>query len=127
MSDYSVAFSGFASTSTKVTAETPQAAIDMAEPYVSLCHQCAREAEIGDEWEPVEVIDLDTGDVVWTAPDTQEQATDYLDKLAKARNLIEQVRELHKPVEAPFGIRCRECLKSWPCATARLVYAEEEL
>ena len=93
MSDYSVAFSGFASTSTKVTAETPQAAIDMAEPYVSLCHQCAREAEIGDEWEPVEVIDLDTGDVVWTAPDTQEQATDYLDKLAKARNVIEQVRD----------------------------------
>lgn len=94
MIDYSsVAFSGFASTSTKVTAETPQAAIEMAEPYASLCHQCGHEAEIGDEWEPIEVIDLDTGEVVWTAPDAHEQATDYLDKLVKSRNVIEEVRE----------------------------------
>lgn len=130
MSDYSVAFSGFASTSTKVTAETPQAAIDMAEPYVSLCHQCAREAEIGDEWEPVEVIDLDTGDVVWTAPDTQEQATDYLDKLAKARNVIERIRALHNAAGARLEgfpkateqvIYCTYCQEAAPCTTIKIL------
>lgn len=55
--------------------------------------------------------------------------------LASAREALNPIRELHRPVNAhgTGRIVCGVCWDSmsdymrWPCATARLVYSEEEL
>lgn len=63
---YSVSMSGYASTVVYVEADGPDEAREKAEQevYVSLCHQCAGHADIGDEWEPTAVLDEDN-ETVW--------------------------------------------------------------
>jgi len=41
---------------------------------------------------------------------------------------IDAVRDLHKPYEGIWGgLICAEDRHSWPCATAKLIYSDEEL
>ncbi|MDF3280459.1 hypothetical protein [Gordonia sp. N1V] len=50
--------------------------------------------------------------------------------IAAAREMAAPIRELHQPCDMQSGVvplTCYECSDVWPCATARLVYAEEEL
>jgi hypothetical protein len=58
MAKYRVPLSGYAGTTVDVeTDETdPEKIARLAEEdaYVSLCHQCASQADIGDEWTAVE-------------------------------------------------------------------------
>lgn len=63
---YTVALTSGATTVIDVEADTPEEAREKAceEAYVGLCHQCAHDVTVGDEWEPVEVTD-DSGNVVW--------------------------------------------------------------
>ncbi|MGV8064590.1 hypothetical protein PJP13_24305 [Mycobacterium kansasii] len=63
---YTVYLSGHAETSVTVEADDPDEAIDKAcnavHPFI--CHQCAREIDLGDEWEPNAVF-TEGGDIVW--------------------------------------------------------------
>lgn len=63
---YSVSLSGYASKAVHVEAENPDEARVQAveEAYVSLCHQCAHQVDVGDEWEPTAVLD-ESGATVW--------------------------------------------------------------
>lgn len=65
---YTVYLSGFAETSVTVEADDPDEAAEKAcnEAHPFICHQCAEEVQVGDEWEPNAVFNED-GDVVWTA------------------------------------------------------------
>ncbi|RPA65773.1 hypothetical protein EF294_03285 [Gordonia oryzae] len=47
--------------------------------------------------------------------------------LLTAREMAAPIRELHKPRGSGRFQECIECHTPWPCATARLVYTEEEL
>ena len=57
MAKYRVPFNGYASTTMDIeTDETdPVKIADLAQRdvYVSLCHRCANNVDVGDEWEPV--------------------------------------------------------------------------
>lgn len=66
MSKFTVHFTTVASTTVTVEADDHDEAIDKAcnEVYVSLCHQCAGEADFGGEWEPEAVTD-EAGKTVW--------------------------------------------------------------
>lgn len=49
-----------------------------------------------------------------------------------AREALAPIRELHQSVakcceECTYNRVCRECDWPWPCATARLIYREDEL
>lgn len=44
-----------------------------------------------------------------------------------AREMAAPIRELHKRRQKMTMSICDHCRAPWPCATARLVYAEEEL
>lgn len=69
MSDrYTVHLNGFANTSVTVEADDHDEAIEKAcnEARPFICHQCAKEVEVGDEWEPNAVFNADD-EVVWTA------------------------------------------------------------
>lgn len=52
-----------------VEADSPDAARERAceEAYASLCHQCAHDVTLGDEWEPIQVTDAG-GEVLWHDP-----------------------------------------------------------
>jgi hypothetical protein len=71
MNTYTVHFTTVASTSLNVEAEDIEEAIDEAcnEVYVTLCHQCAREMDLGGEWEPEAVFDR-SGKLVWDSRST---------------------------------------------------------
>jgi hypothetical protein len=66
MSNYIVHFVTGASTSVRVEADNPDDAIKKAanEVNVSICHQCADEFDLGDEWEP-EVVTNEDGVAAW--------------------------------------------------------------
>ncbi len=67
MSDkYTVYLSGYAETSVTVEAADPDEAIEKAcaEANPFICHQCAREIDLGEEWEPNSVF-TEGGDMVW--------------------------------------------------------------
>ena len=63
---YTVVLVAGATTVVDVEANTADEAREKAceEAYVSLCHQCAHDVTVGDEWEPVQVTD-DSNEVVW--------------------------------------------------------------
>jgi hypothetical protein len=63
---YTVHFTTVASTTVQVEADDPDEAIDRAynEVYVSLCHQCAHEMDLGGEWEAEAVTD-ESGKTLW--------------------------------------------------------------
>lgn len=50
---WTVSLSGYASTTVEVEADTVEEAAELAEAeaHVSLCHHCARDVEVGDEWD----------------------------------------------------------------------------
>ena len=64
---YQVYMTACASTSVEVEAENVEDAIEAAHDavYVSLCHQCSGEVEIGDEWQEDSVYDNETDKLVW--------------------------------------------------------------
>ena len=64
---YKVYLNGHASASVEVEADDIDEAREKAENevYVSLCHQCAHEVEVSDDWETHSVYD-DTDHLVWT-------------------------------------------------------------
>lgn len=67
MSDkYTVYLSGFAETWVTVEADDPDEAAEKAcnEASPLICHQCSKEVQVGDEWEPNAVFNED-GDEVW--------------------------------------------------------------
>lgn len=67
MSDkYTVYLSGHAETSVTVEADDHDEAIEKAcsEANPFICHQCAREIQVCEEWEPNAVFNED-GDEVW--------------------------------------------------------------
>lgn len=50
------------------------------------------------------------------------------DLIATAREALAPLRELHqKTICEEDGPLCFECESEWPCATARLIYREDEL
>lgn len=65
MTEYTVHFVSSASVWETVEADSPEEAIEKAGPHFGLCHQCAREGEIGDDWEPTVVFDDASGETVW--------------------------------------------------------------
>jgi hypothetical protein len=50
-------------------------------------------------------------------------------EVASAREALEPIRKLHQRIGGPLTIsdNCTSCNCFWPCATAWLVYREEEL
>lgn len=66
---YLVSMSTGASGVVEVEADSPDEAVDKAceEMYVSICHQCAREVTVGDEWEPEAAYEVESNKEVWTA------------------------------------------------------------
>ena len=67
MPEYTVTFTTVASVNVRVEADDVDDAIDKAwdDAAITLCHQCARKVEVGDELEPDRVFDESTGDTVW--------------------------------------------------------------
>lgn len=65
--EFVVHLSAPASTFVKVTAVDYDEAIEKAcnEVHIGLCHQCDREVDVSDVWEPVCVVDDETNGVVW--------------------------------------------------------------
>lgn len=66
----------------------------------------------------------------WAFVDPPGAAKDIAERAA--REALTPIRELHKCglTDNPYypnDTECVECQEDWPCATARLVYAEEEL
>lgn len=64
---YTVLLQSAAGTWVDVEADTPQEAAQRGEEdaHVSICHQCAGQVDVGDEWEVVEVLDEDSNEVDW--------------------------------------------------------------
>lgn len=67
MPEFAVHYTTVASTCVTVTADDVSDAIEKADRQVgrSLCHQCAREVELGGEWELDVVYNNETGKQVW--------------------------------------------------------------
>lgn len=73
MPNYTVLGIASATVSAKVEADNPEEAIDKADlPSTGLCHQCAKDVEVGDVYE-FAVLDA-TGDEV-LAPESSNNAT----------------------------------------------------
>lgn len=64
---YKVYLNGHASASVEVEADDIDEAREKAENevYVSLCHQCAHEVEVSDDWETHSVYD-ESGQLAWS-------------------------------------------------------------
>ena len=46
---------------------------------------------------------------------------------AAAREALAPIREMHRKEPGGHWPKCHECRYAWPCATAYLVYREDEL
>lgn len=65
MTEYTIYFTGFASTWETVEADSPEEAIEKAAPYWGICHQCQKDGDIGDDWEPMVVYEDKSGETAW--------------------------------------------------------------
>lgn len=51
MSEYVIVWTSHASIRSTIEADSIEEALETSQPYATLCHACAREVDLGDDWE----------------------------------------------------------------------------